>query len=387
MKPVKIHRPLGDNPPHADLYYGTNALDALKLIPDESIQCCVTSPPYWGLRSYPGTPPVWGCAPECEHVWGSDLRCQKCGAWQGHLGLETTPESYIEHLVQVFREFHRVLRSDGTLWVNLGDSYARQGGDASSTPRHWDGRDPGKGRVDTIQKVRRSSKNKDYGDIKPKDLVGIPWMAAFALRADGWYLRQDIVWHKPNPMPEPVQDRPTRSHEHIFLLTKSSSYHYDTDAIREPCTMKPQRRMKQRNSERDHAMRPDKKYLYQLRDTPGVEGNPIGRNKRDVWTIATKPYKGAHFAVMPEKLAETCLKAGGRKGQTVLDPFSGSATTGAVAMRLGMNYVGLDLSEEYLPLAQARLQGNAPPDNNDNEEGGGGGGILDLFGTKNTDPA
>jgi len=377
IKPVRIEMPLVDDPPIAELYYGVDVLEALKAIPDGSIQCCVTSPPYWGLRNYGSAPLIWGGLPECTHQWetGNDFCLSGCGAWKGQLGQEPTPQQYVQNMVVVFREIWRVLRPDGTLWLNLGDSFAGSWGNAGHRPELDEGdsyqREKNcdyihRGGWDKNREVPPSAKK--LPGLKPKDLIGIPWRVAFALQEAGWWLRSDIVWAKPNPMPESIADRPTRSHEYVFLLAKSKRYHYNIDAIREPAVMKPQRRLKQRNSARDEAMPDHKKFNYALRDTPDVEGNPLGRNKRDVWWINTKPYRGAHFAVMPEELVEVCLKAGCAEGSTVLDPFSGSATTGVVAMRLGHNYKGIDLNQEYLALAEARLLGHVPPAEEDADE-------------------
>lgn len=340
MKPIIIKHPLGDHPPTATLYYGISAYDALPLLPDESIQCCVTSPPYWGLRDY-GT--------------------------EEQLGLEPTPDLYIEHLVAIFQQVRRVLRTDGTLWLNLGDTYAAS----------------------------------QIKQIKPKDLVGIPWRVALALQKDGWWLRQDIVWHKPVCMPESVQDRCTRSHEFVFMLTKTAQYHFDSNAIREPLTTTSIERAQRFNAAKKKYGSPEKptsKHRSKGSDpsysfaglavgrSKGYDLETNTRNKRSVWSINPQPYKGAHFATMPEKLAETCLKATGRKNATVLDPFSGSATTGAVALRLGMNYIGIDLNLDYLPLAEARLLGDPAPDHNEPEPDQNVDkidDILDLFGSPN----
>jgi site-specific DNA-methyltransferase (adenine-specific) len=416
MKPETITHPLGDNPPSAKLFYGFDAIEALEQVPDESIQCVVTSPPYWGLRDY-------GVGKQ--------------------VGLEPKPGIYIDHLVAIFEEIRRVLRPDGTLWLNIGDSYARTGGDRTGGKgggRHWDDR----------EKNFDNAANRYAKDIglKPKDLVGIPWMLAFALRDAGWYLRQEIIWQKPNPMPEQTKDRCTKAHEQIFLLSKSQMYFFDGEAIKE-------------------------------------EGVSSTRMKRSVWTVPVKSYKGAHFATFPPDLIEPCIKAstsskgacsgcgapyervvgseiddldsiepiqrrgvlltpedsaivhlaeirgfdyrisvegdkhqhlweehvvkGGRTGHfktngysliwwgeekktlgweptcdckggikpcVVLDPFSGSATVGEVSMKLGRNYIGIDLNPEYLELAKSRLLGKQPPKVGKKTEGD----ILDLFG-------
>ena len=310
-----------------------NVNDKLKEIESDSIQCVVTSPPYWGLRDY-----------------GTD----------DQLGLEETPEEYVENMVKVFREVKRVLKDDGTVWLNLGDSYARQGGDSSEFGRHWDGR----------EQNPNNGHNRYAGEIglKPKNLVGIPWRVAFALQADGWYLRQDIIWHKPNPMPESVTDRCTKSHEYIFLLSKSAKYFYDNDAIKEKAVVSDNRASgMERNAEsyRGKVKYNDNNYGGGGTSFQGHSGNykangelinPDGmRNKRSVWTINTKPYKDAHFAVFPPKLPELCIKAGSSEGDVILDPFFGSGTTGWVAQRLGRKWIGIELNPEYIKIAEKRF--------------------------------
>ena len=282
--------------------------DKLKEIESDSIQCVVTSPPYWGLRNY---------------------------QMEGQLGLEETPELYVENMVNVFREIKRVIKDDGTLWLNLGDSYAGGGkGNYGSGISTHNG---------TVSKHPKGSDFKTP-NLKTKDLVGIPWRVAFALQADGWYLRQDIIWHKPNPMPESVKDRCTKSHEYIFLLTKSAKYFYDADALREPADTKPHKMGgTQASSDRNDGDRQDV-----------VIGDGF-RNKRSVWKITTKPYKEAHFAVFPPKIPELCIKAGSKEGDIVLDPFFGSGTTGWVAQRLGRKWIGIELNAEYIKIAEKRF--------------------------------
>lgn len=271
---------------------------------DQSVQCVVTSPPYYGLRDY-----------------GVD----------GQIGLEVTPDEYIANLVAVFRECKRILRDDGTLWVNIGDSYAGGGGASGHTSETTNcGR-----KTETYGAVKTGGNT--YG-LKPKDLIGIPWMLAFALRADGWYLRQDIIWAKPNPMPESVKDRCTKSHEYIFLLSKSAKYYYDSYAVKE-------------NAVKGSANAGARNYV-------GIEGRKVlgqteqdiseGRNKRDVWFVSTKPYKGAHYATFPPDLIKPCILAGAPEGGIVFDPFVGSGTTVATAIQLGRKGIGLDLSLTYL---------------------------------------
>lgn len=271
----------------------------------------------------------------------------KCSAWRGQLGLEPTPELYVEHLVEVFREVKRVLRNDGTLWLNLGDSYAGSG----RGPTGYDGigdQEKRQGFVDPGAIVPQG--------LKPKDLVGIPWRVAFALQADGWYLRSDIIWHKLNPMPESVTDRPTKAHEYVFLLAKSQSYYFDQDAVREPHQTK----------NLEYEMKKQSKWGWKKKETskPNVEAyhsaethsySVGGRNIRSVWTIPTRPFKGAHFATFPMKLCEMPIKAGCPKGGIVLDPFAGAGTACYVARALGRKYVGIELNKSYVKIARERL--------------------------------
>ncbi len=407
--------------------YAGDCREVMVSMPEQSVQCVVTSPPYWGLRSY-GTPAqVWGGDPTHTHEWGvmergrrKDIlpaeeptstarlgvderqgtalldggRYCECGAWIGHLGLEPTPELFVEHLVDVFREVHRLLRPDGTVWLNLGDTYAggRHTDDALAA---WSAENArGGGRQVTASRRRddtpvpRSDLRVD--GLKPKDLVGIPWRVAFALQADGWYLRSDIVWAKPNPMPEPVTDRPTKAHEYLFLLSKSARYFYDVDAVREPAQSGPSDLRKMAESrerigglveeqtnpllkasaltnigrKRSVGGRPlgahGEAAPHSDRQTAGARTGrgagwrddpsttPAGRNLRSVWTIATEPYAGAHFATFPQKLVEPCIKAGSRPGDTVLDPFGGTGTVAVVAQRLSRRAVLIDLNPEYL---------------------------------------
>lgn len=384
-------------------------MEGLKELPDRSIHCCVTSPPYWGLRDY-GT---------------SD-----------QLGLEETPGEYVANIVKLFRQVRRVLKDDGTLWLNLGDSYATS--PAGNTKPRWEQENKGLFNINKgpAQQNYFNEKNqkkdwKKYG-IKPKDLIGIPWRVAFALQADGWYLRQDIIWHKPNPMPESVTDRCTKSHEYIFLLTKSAKYYYDVDAIREPSTIEQKIKSAKPSLKNNGIKKPyaiveaaHRKEIIEYRNLPpheeirqylakwrsitieqvedhfgnqaghhwfekngsypsdrdwvelkklfefdntydkqmteifyksGLKQNhPDGRNKRSVWTVTTKPYKEAHFATYPEKLIEPCIKAGCPKGGTVLDPFMGAGTTGLVARKLSRHYVGYELNAEYIKIAEKRI--------------------------------
>lgn len=310
----------------------------------ESVQTCVTSPPYFGLRDY-----------------GHD----------GQIGLEPTPDEYVARLVAVFREVRRVLRDDGTLWLNLGDSYA--GSAASAEPRPGSGR--ADGRVDDRGQRNRNGVGAVAG-VKPKDLLGIPWMVAFALRADGWYLRSEIIWAKPNPMPESVRDRPTKAHEQVFLLSKSPRYFYDADAIMEAAQYDGPNGQQQspyaqgfgkRTPEQEAERRVKRRTVREGIDVNGG-GQGSGemsypahvRNKRTVWTVPTHPFAGAHFATFPPALIEPMILAGSAEGDTVLDPFAGSGTTGLVALRHGRSFIGCELNPEYAQLARHRIIDDAP---------------------------
>jgi DNA modification methylase len=297
-----------------------DSLQQLATIPDASVHCCVTSPPYFGLRDY-----------------GMD----------GQIGLEVTPDAFVARLVEVFREVRRVLRDDGTLWVNLGDSYAN--------PGHAKG-NPGDGRSSFAKSEKASghTHSKSWPGAKNKDLIGIPWRVAFALQADGYYLRQDIIWAKPNPMPESVTDRCTKSHEYIFLLSKSPRYYFDAEAIKEPAANAGKR-----------VLLGSKSFSKGQAAGAGIEASGNGlaahydvkesRNKRDVWTVTTKPFKEAHFATFPPDLIEPCILAGCPVGGTVLDPFFGAGTTGLVAQNNGRKWIGIELNPEYAAIAKRRL--------------------------------
>jgi len=258
----------------------------------------------------------------------------------GQIGLEETPDEYIRKLVEIFREVRGVLRDDGTLWLNIADSYCGTGSKGSYVdPKYSNGR--------TGQSISLTHK---VQDCKPKDLIGIPWMLAFALRSDGWYLRQDIIWHKPNPMPESVTDRCTKSHEYIFLLSKSKKYYFDNVSIKEPANTKPKPRDKKSEGYQADYSKGDRfssgKRVY------GVDGL---RNKRDVWSVSTKPYKEAHFATFPPDLIEPCILAGCSENGIVLDPFMGAGTTAVVAKRNNRNYVGIELNRNYIDIAEKRI--------------------------------
>ena len=299
--------------------------ERLKELPDQSVNCCVTSPPYWGLRDY-----------------GND----------GQIGLEQTPDAFIAELVSVFNEIKRVLRDDGTLWVNMGDSYSSHK-DCKSVSQTL-ARGGSSELASVIEKgksVSRNSKMLKSVGLKNKDLVGIPWMLAFALRADGWYLRQDIIWHKPNPMPESVRDRCTKAHEYIFLMSKSPKYYFDSEAMKEPSTNLGKTKI--RFGGNKYGDSDDPKHATKS----GNEYTDTGlRNKRSVWSVTTRPFKGAHFATFPPALIEPCILAGCPEGGTVLDPFFGAGTTGLVAQRHNRRWIGCELNPEYAAIAQARIE-------------------------------
>ena len=307
--------------------------DVLKTLPDESVHCVVTSPPYFGLRDY-------GMA--------------------GQIGLELTPAAFVAEMVAVFVELRRVLRADGTCWLNLGDSYAGSWG-------NYGGQNRSAGKQRSIVAGSRVPNEawdertkflppaaRGFPGIKPKDLIGIPWMVAFALREDGWWLRQDTIWHKPNPMPESVTDRCTKSHEYIFMLAKADRYYYDADSIREACSD---------NSHGSPNVNPGEKNV--VREDGGTLGRwtaadkERGRNKRSVWSISTEAFSEAHFATFPPALIEPCILAGCPKGGTVLDPFGGAGTTGMVADRLKRNAILIELNPEYADMAKRRIEGDA----------------------------
>jgi DNA modification methylase len=290
-----------------------DCLAELKMLPDQCVQTCVTSPPYFGLRDY-----------------GVD----------GQIGLEKTLKAYVQRIVEVFHEVRRCLRDDGTLWLNLGDSYSAGGRGGGGK------QDTNKGSINL-----GAWKVAGYGQ---KQLLGVPWQVAFALQADGWILRQDIIWHKPNPMPESVTDRCTKAHEYIFLLAKSSRYYFDNEAIKEPSKY-PNDDRKARSAILDKRM--PTRLIAGLR--PGSHTYPF-RNRRSVWTVTTKPYKGAHFATFPPDLIEPCILAGAPVAGLVLDPFLGSGTTAIVAKKLGRSYIGIELNPKYLRLARARIASIGP---------------------------
>ena len=310
-----------------------DARERLKELPDASVNCCVTSPPYFGLRDY-------GC--------------------DGQMGLEATPDEFVAGMVALFREVRRVLRDDGTLWLNLGDSYNAAGRTGHGT------------RTGFKQATNRASSNgsdsarPNVASLKEKDLIGIPWRVAFALQADGWYLRQDIIWSKPNPMPESVRDRCTKAHEYVFLLSKGPRYYFDAGAIAEACEsgesdLRKMREQKPRIGGK-HKTLVDPLSMASSATNIGQKrsvGNGESRNKRSVWTVATQPFSEAHFATFPPALIEPCILAGCPTGGTVLDPFGGAGTTGLVADRLSRNATLIELNPEYATIAKRRIYGDA----------------------------
>lgn len=302
------------------------ALDQLQNLEADSVQTCVTSPPYWRLRDY-------------KHP--------------DQLGQESTPDEFVERLVAIFDEVRRVLRPDGTLWLNLGDSYAGQrvGGQGASGDLA--------GRAAARAGARVAGAKRAAG-LKGKDLVGIPWATAFALRAAGWWLRQEIIWHKPNPMPESISDRCTKSHEQLFMLSPSASYYYDAPAIAEAAIWAGSSGYFAGAKSAARAEANGRKPSGN--EAAGSARVPVGetRNRRSVWTVPTRAYPEAHFAVMPPDLVEPCILAGSRAGDLVLDPFAGSGTTGMVALRLGRRFVGIELNPDYVDLARERITGDAP---------------------------
>ncbi len=329
--------------------YNMDCLEGLKQLDNESVHCCVTSPPYWGLRDY-GVP--------------------------GQIGLESTLEGYVVKMVEVFREVKRVLRDDGTLFLNLGDSYFGSGKGRNADGTHSAG---AKQSTNTGSIAGKLNKLKACEGLKPKDLVGIPWMVAFALRADGWYLRQDIIWAKPNPMPESVTDRCTKSHEYIFLLSKLPKYYYDAESIAEPTTESTIKRLNQDIENQSGSERVPGKTNGNMKaaapryggkkytENPDVfnrtkSGNAYEfralRNKRSVWTVATQPFKESHFATFPPKLIEPCILAGCPKDGIVVDPFMGSGTTGMVAKANQRNYIGFELNPVYIDIAEKHRTSN-----------------------------
>lgn len=367
-----------------EILFGDNRETMKNLAQDGvKVQMCVTSPPYFGLRDY-GTATWEGGDPECNHFRDTKISencvtghsgmadasaavgdaiykdvCKKCGAKRvdQQIGLEETPEAFVENLVDVFRHVREILADDGTLWVNLGDSYYNY--------RNTNGQDFVKQSFATNRQdlpLKSPSRSNILKGLKNKDLIGVPWMFAFAMRDDGWYLRQDIIWHKPNPMPESVKDRCTKAHEYIFLFSKQPQYYYDYKSTWELASY---------DGRKDEKLKGSAKYAEAL-IIPGSQPHSFASNghdrweknengdrvrrKRSVWTVNTKPYKGAHFATYPEELIEPCIRAGSRFGDIVFDPFMGSGTTAAVAIKNGRQYLGCDLNPDYKELQDQRIR-------------------------------
>lgn len=328
-----------------------HCLEVLAAMPAGSARCCVTSPPYWGLRDY-GTPPVtW---PAVTFAPMAGLALMTIPEQEASLGLEPDPWAYVGHLVSVFREVRRVLVEDGSLWLNLGDSYVANGGGSERRMIEL-----GRPSQNALSKPEHlcDRKRSSQVELKPKDLLGIPWRVAFALQADGWWLRSDVVWAKPNPMPESVTDRPTKAHEMVFLLAKSERYYFGQEAVR------------QEQSPESIARRGRGDWRGKEGWSEAYHGNPpkglarqstrpvdAGANIRSVWTIATEPCPDAHFAVMPSALAERCILAGSEVDDVVLDPFAGAGTTLATARRLGRRGVGSELNPEYIDIQERRIE-------------------------------
>jgi DNA modification methylase len=358
-----------------------DARKRLAELPAGSARTCITSPPYFGLRDY-GTASWEGGDENCQHTIsakdadnkavfservtrGDRSGCVNCGAMRvdSQIGLEPTPDAYVAEMVELFREVWRVLADNGTLWLNLGDSYVGGKGQSGQGSPDFQAERAKNGESinQAYHQIAGSKQTRPTDDrakmreagLKPKDLIGIPWRLAFALQADGWYLRSDIIWAKPNPMPESVRDRPTKSHEYVFLLSKSPRYYYDHEAIKEDGVIAAGTKGAKGSAERQGIKgvnaRPPEYKVY--------DGK---RNKRDVWTISTKPFKGAHFAVMPEALVEPCVLAGSAEGDTVLDPFTGSGTVAVVANRHGRDFIGTELNPEYGEIAYNRITNDAP---------------------------
>ncbi len=349
-----------------DIHCG-NAIDVLRTLPNASVHCCVTSPPYYGLRDY-GTGAWDGGDAECDHliayndidpkrgralasshqVRRTRTSCHKCGAVRvdEQIGLEESIDEYIARLVSIFAEVRRVLRDDGTLWINIGDSYNAQ---SVNTGQHG----YKDGRTNRSQRHAVSCKA-----LAPKQLLLVPQRLAIALQDDGWFVRQDVIWHKTNPMPESVKDRCTKAHEYIFLLSKKPTYYYDTDAIREKTGNEATWAEYNAADGRFHDHKNDLTAGMLQKHPEGFREmtHPAGRNKRSVWSVPTKPYKGAHFALFPPDLIRPCVLAGSPEGGTVLDPFAGSGTTGEVALTHSRRFVGIELNNQYIPLIQDRLR-------------------------------
>jgi DNA modification methylase len=360
-----------------------NALDELRKMPENSIKCCITSPPYWGLRDYGIEKTIWDGDFQCIHEWATEGKrhrggknkidyfvnqrlsekrnnftdiktgsfCIKCGAWFGVYGLEPNIDLYVKHSVDIFREVRRVLKINGTLWLNLGDTYFGSWGNyggqnrGNGKQREINGVSIAHRAYEGLENMRPPMTNKIDG-LKPKDLCGIPWRVALALQADGWFLRSDIIWNKPNPMPESIKDRPTKSHEYIFLMSKSDSYYYDFEAIKE-------------NAKIDSHKKAAKRGEFNGK-TESLEGRNSfraleeKRNKRTVWTVPVFPFQDMHFATFPPDLIKPCISAGTKPDDYIIDPFIGSGTTAFAALELNRKCIGIDLNPENIELIKNR---------------------------------
>lgn len=360
-----------------------DVIEVLKTLPDECVDCVVTSPPYWGLRDY-GTVMWEGGNPECDHVEKEQLKqgnsgglsncplesgeqpsthsstiqykeiCPKCGAKRidKQIGLEKTPEEYVAKMVEIFREVRRVLKNNGTMWLILGDSYAGGGRAGNDGIQKWGG-------IEKSYECKYGPPQTIPTGLKSKDLVGIPWRVAFALQSNGWWLRQDIIWEKPNSMPESVTDRCTKSHEYIFLLTKNKNYYFDNESIKEKGVYLGSPRLA--DSFKRIVKTPPEQTAQHRENRENISYSGT-RNKRSVWTISTKPFSEAHFATFPPELPEICIKAGCPEGGICLDPFMGSGTVAVVAKRLKRNYLGIELNPEFIEIAKRSIISNR--DNN-----------------------
>jgi len=350
-----------------------DCIEMMKTLPDNCVDTCITSPPYWGLRDYGGGGKVWGGDPECECDWEGYERpsentrnnnnslqlksaywepqeqahCKHCDAWFGQLGLEPTIQQYVKNMVEVFSHVHRILKPEGTLWLNLGDSYCA--GQRKNNKSDSNGGDKG---------LPTTQRNQASGSLKNKDLVGVPWRVAFALQEAGWWLRQDIIWAKPNCMPESVKDRCTKNHEYMFLFAKSEKYYFDNEAIKENTVKKADKR-KSAFTYADNEEWAKDKDASRISKAKGIAEartkNYAKRNKRSVWWVGPKPFPEAHFAVFPIELIEPCILAGSPVGGTVFDPFGGSGTTAIAAIKHGRNAILTELSEKYIEIAEKRI--------------------------------
>jgi DNA modification methylase len=361
----------------------------LRTLPDQSVQCCVTSPPYWGMRKYGTTPQVWGGRDDCDHQWGAPERaplanslkgpnseqwlngaaadsrtketgpfCTECGAWLGELGSEPTPQLYVQHMVLVFREVRRVLRKDGILWLNLGDSYASPGmASPSDRTRARGSKQEGK-HVEFDRHANRGN----FKGWKRKELLGMPWRVAFALQEDGWMLRCDVIWQKPRALPESVGDRPSRIHEYIFMFVRQGKYYYDQDAVRTRLARKTfttfgtKRTATGNGGVEAHRVKSQNMRGIERWPKLGPDGEPLGANLRSVWTVTPGKYTDDHYASYPGKVIEPCVRSSTRQEDIVLDPFSGTATTGEVALKHARRYFGIELHTGWAETGRQRLR-------------------------------